>query len=570
MGVDIEVLEKQMRRTEKQIETKEKRTSMSTGKKTSTKVAMLNEVEDWYQYIPVFKKHIKRGKKVPGTVRKPTSNIIRLLKSPFPKRPDTLFLNYPAYVEEDKFGLDFEDRIQTLTQEQMINCPMIFRINDNCNIYNSLVNSCKNAGMILVDEGYDWNLLWSNYTSPEILRDMDKFQKLNHFPSSYQMGRKDCIWKNVHRMIKKHGDDFDILPKTYIFPQDAHQFNQDKMLKENAKTLWILKPSASSCGKGIKVMTSKDKLPRDRKGFVISKYLSKPHLIDGYKYDLRIYVLVTSYDPLVIYMYEEGLCRFATEKYSLKVKDLKKRYVHLTNYSINKKAENYVQNEDGTDQIGDEEDAKPSKWSLKQLKEHIIETGYDWEQVQSEIRDVIIKTIISIEPHVVNGLNNYARGRYQNFELYGFDVMLDSSLKPWIIEVNVSPSLSSSSPFDKSVKSKLICDALTTVGFQPYNRSVAQKETEKEIASRLRGGLKSDKKQKDEDLDMLAHFVEEDYRSGSFNRIFPLDYNISYYAEFLEPVRYRNDLLWTHIEKGTLVRTLEKAFGKVPANTRTC
>jgi hypothetical protein len=102
---------------------------------------------------------------------------------------------------------------------------MIFRINDNCNIYNSLVNSCKQAGMILVDEGYDWNLLWSNYTGPDILRDMDKYQKINHFPSSYQMGRKDCIWKNVHRMLKKHGEDFDILPRTYIFPADSHQFN---------------------------------------------------------------------------------------------------------------------------------------------------------------------------------------------------------------------------------------------------------------------------------------------------------------------------------------------------------
>ncbi len=55
-------------------------------------------------------------------------------------------------------------------------------------------------------------------------------------------------------------------------------------------------------------MSNKDKLPRERKGFVISKYVSKPHLIHGYKYDLRCYVLVTSYDPLTIYMFEDGLC----------------------------------------------------------------------------------------------------------------------------------------------------------------------------------------------------------------------------------------------------------------------
>lgn len=57
---------------------------------------------------------------------------------------------------------------------------------------------------------------------------------------------------------------------------------------------------------------------------------------------MRIYVLVVSYDPLVIYMYKDGLVRFSTEKYSLKSKDLARQCMHLTNYSINKKGENYV------------------------------------------------------------------------------------------------------------------------------------------------------------------------------------------------------------------------------------
>ena len=74
----------------------------------------------------------------------------------------------------------------------------------------------------------------------------------------------------------------------------------------------------------------------------MSRYISNPHLIDGYKYDLRIYVLVTSFDPLKVYMFKEGLVRFATEKYSTNPKTLKKRFVHLTNYSVNKKADTYV------------------------------------------------------------------------------------------------------------------------------------------------------------------------------------------------------------------------------------
>lgn len=135
----------------------------------------INEVEEWYQYIPVFKRHVKKGKKVPGTVRKPTSNIVNLVKSPFPKRNDTLFFNYPKYVEKDKYGLEYENRVKVYNQENMINCPVVFKISETTNIYNSLVNSCKNAGMILVDEGFDWNLLWAGHTSPELLRDMDKY-----------------------------------------------------------------------------------------------------------------------------------------------------------------------------------------------------------------------------------------------------------------------------------------------------------------------------------------------------------------------------------------------------------
>ena len=165
------------------------RTSMSTGKKKPQKATMLNEVEEWYQYTPTFSKHIKRGKKVPGTVKKPTSNIIKLLKSPFPKRPPSLFFDYPAYVGESKFTGNNEDqRIDVKSQEDMKNMPVLFKIHENANIYNSLVNSCKNAGVILVDTGYDWNFLWSGYTSGDVLSDVDKYQRINHFPGSYQIG----------------------------------------------------------------------------------------------------------------------------------------------------------------------------------------------------------------------------------------------------------------------------------------------------------------------------------------------------------------------------------------------
>ena len=64
-------------------------------------------------------------------------------------------------------------------------------------------------------------------------------------------------------------------------------------------------------------------------------------LIEGFKYDLRIYVAITSVNPLRLYVYEEGICRFATVKYN--TNDLKNVFSHLTNYSINKRNEGNVQ-----------------------------------------------------------------------------------------------------------------------------------------------------------------------------------------------------------------------------------
>jgi len=76
---------------------------------------------------------------------------------------------------------------------------------------------------------------------------------------------------------------------------------------------------------------------------VISKYISNPLLINGLKFDLRLYVLVTSFDPLKIYIYNEGLVRFASEPYD--ISNIKQNvFAHLTNYSINKKSENFIQN----------------------------------------------------------------------------------------------------------------------------------------------------------------------------------------------------------------------------------
>ncbi len=78
--------------------------------------------------------------------------------------------------------------------------------------------------------------------------------------------------------------------------------------------------------------------------FVVQKYLKKPLLLDGLKFDLRLYVLLTSIDPLRIFLYNDGLARFATNPYTIDSNNLDNVYMHLTNYSINKHSKDFIFN----------------------------------------------------------------------------------------------------------------------------------------------------------------------------------------------------------------------------------
>jgi Tubulin-tyrosine ligase family len=90
--------------------------------------------------------------------------------------------------------------------------------------------------------------------------------------------------------------------------------------------------------------------------------------------------------------------------------------------------------------------------------------------VFARIEDVVIKTIISMESIVFQATSAHVPNRNNCFDLFGFDILLDKNLKPWLLEVNLSPSLACDSVLDSKIKSELIADLFNLVGIVPLSQ----------------------------------------------------------------------------------------------------
>ena len=139
-----------------------------------------------------------------------------------------------------------------------------------------------------------------------------------------------------------------------------------------------------------------------------------------------------------------GFARFCTEKYTPDVAELDNMMVHLTNVAIQKDGKDYNESHGG-------------KWSIKNLKFYLEMTrGKDpTDKCFDGIRNIVYVSLKAVQGVIINDKHC--------FEVYGFDVLIDDYLKPWLIEVNASPSLSCSTEIDRVLKLGVIADTFHVV-----------------------------------------------------------------------------------------------------------
>ena len=385
--------------------------------------------------------------------------------------------------------------------------------------------------------------------------------KVNRLPGTLSICRKDKLWNNYRLLQNKYGSElFNFLPQTFNIPEESEELMNAMRGSNDA---WIAKPTASSCGDGISLVTSYKQIALGKSVLSVQKYISDPFLINDLKFDLRLYVLLTSIDPLKIYLYQDGIVRFATKQYSMREEDIGDKFIHLTNYSINKKNEDFEFNEAPDELSG-------HKWSLKMLWKYLAQEEIDYTPIWEEIKDIIVKTILCGHLPIKEAFLEDVTSDYHCYKLFGFDVMLDKSMKPWLLEVNNFPTLNHRS-LDRHVNEEMISEMLNILGFhitapitdkkkadimdktglkslvefdpQMYTRvkSIEQLEKEKDWAENQSAGFDEDKLTP-LDVRILLRAEEEFEQTVNFSRLFPCK-DSSRYKAFSQMFSYRDNLL---------------------------
>ncbi|XP_011300668.1 tubulin polyglutamylase TTLL13-like isoform X2 [Fopius arisanus] len=386
-------------------------------------------------------------------------------------------------------------------------------------------------GMREVTEDSAWNLYWTDLSiSIERAKDMKRFQKVNHFPGMTEICRKDLLARNLNRMLRMFPKDYNFFPKTWCLPADYGDVVAYARTRRS-KT-FIIKPDTGCQGRGIYLTKSlKEVKPYER--MICQVYLAKPFLLDGYKFDLRVYTLITSCDPLRIYVYNDGLARFATSRYKEPTSyNTSNVFMHLTNYAVNKHSRLYVIDEE----VG-------SKRKISTLNKTLQSEGVDVDELWRKIDEVVVKTILAAYPILKHSYHTCFSTHdltYACFEILGFDILIDSKLKPYLLEVNHSPSFHTDAQLDKDIKESLLMDTFNMLNLHHYDKRKIIEEDRKRVRDRLLQGINGKDlsvndtvgPSKVEEKSLQEHHKWEEEHMGNYRRIYPCKDDEKYNAFF--------------------------------------
>ncbi|OHS97836.1 Tubulin-tyrosine ligase family protein [Tritrichomonas foetus] len=284
-------------------------------------------------------------------------------------------------------------------------------------------------------------LVWrDSIHTREFFHNLKPWQTVNRIPMIETLCHKAFFIHGIQRLQKFFPETYHFIPQSYILPILDSYFAAE--IKRTKKT-YIVKPDSGSFGRGIEIINPGDEYKTPKFLAIAQEYIES-YLIDNTKFDLRVYVLLSSIDPLEIFVYRDGVARFCSAKSGTDSK-----FSKLTNVELNKKNP-------------DVEISQISKL-ISDVFSTMKSKGIDVDEIWSKIDEAVVLCIISCYGDILKAVQQscpkisvYSRC----FQLLGFDVLLDQNLKPWVLEVNYRPSLMFYRPQERRMKVKMLSELI--------------------------------------------------------------------------------------------------------------
>ncbi|OQS03579.1 hypothetical protein THRCLA_04104, partial [Thraustotheca clavata] len=393
----------------------------------------------------------------------------------------------------------------------------------------------------------DFDIIWSwDSTQIQELGPLERRHKVNHVPGSYVLTNKGYVYETLLKLQSIHGeDDYNFMPKQYRLPKEAEIFtaafeerkNQVQETKEDDPDYnkrWLLKQQSH---RGVRFFSGLDQIDAHMNSNDMVAQCIEPLLVSGHKFDLGIYVAITSIDPLRIYIYQNSvlrMCKLKYPKYLDETADLESYVVvdYLPPWEMPDLQEFYPEFPSPTQE---------STSNFQVIKKYLGKVGIDSEKFQAEIYSAVVKIIAGNREHFMNSEKTVRRQTKQPheqlgnfFEMYRFDFVVEDTGKPWLMEVNQSPSMKPKyfkSGTDVMMKNNLIHNLLYMVDIkapgQPSvnlpqlsdakcNEKCSDVENISEVACWRCPGWFTEK-----EANTLLEGATEYARRGNFNLVYP-------------------------------------------------